>query len=337
MTVHARPAATAPASRPQRPAWRWLALAALLPLVLALAACGSGDSGADDAEARAADAALRAYQQEILDWRQQRLRSLQRPDGWLSLVGLHWIKPGPTFVGSARDNGTRLGLGPAYIGMLNLGKDGTLSLDIHASAEGEISIDGEPASGKVLLRSDRQGGPSVVGFNRGDASFIVIQRGDRFALRVRDAMARTRTRFPGIDYFEIDPAFRFRARLEPAPAGATMEIIDVNGIVEKMPYIGRVHFQKDGQAYSLEAVDQGDGRLFFTFADRTSGHESYPAARFLYADPPGPDGTVDLDFNRAYNPPCAFTEFSTCPLPPPANRLDLRVTAGEKKPLPWPQ
>lgn len=312
-------------------------LAAALLIGLAACAGGNGD-GADDAEARAADAARRAYEKTILDWREQRLRSLQRPDGWLSLVGLHWVKPGTTFVGSARDNGTRLALGPAYIGTLHVGKDHTVSLEIHPSAEGEVTIDGEPAKGRVLLRTDRQADkPTVVGFNRGDASFIVIERGDRVALRVRDAMARTRTQFPGIDYFDIDPGFRFQARLEPAPAGATMEIIDVNGIIEQMPHIGRVHFEKDGQAYSLDAVDQGDGRLFFTFADRTSGHESYPAARFLYADPPGPDGIVDLDFNRAYNPPCAFTEFSTCPLPPPGNRLDLRVTAGEKKPLPWPQ
>ncbi|KAA2285558.1 DUF1684 domain-containing protein [Arenimonas fontis] len=306
-------------------------------LLAGVAACGGGgDAAPDDAEARAAEAARHAYEKTILDWREQRLRSLQRPDGWLSLVGLHWLKPGTTFVGSAPDNGTRLALGPPYLGTLHVGKDGTLRLDIHPGAEGEVTVDGEPASGRVLLRSDRQAEKAtVVGFNRGDASFIVIERGGRFALRVRDAMARTRTQFPGIAYFDIDPDYRFRARLEPAPAGATMEIIDVNGMVEKMPHIGRVHFEKDGKAYSLEAVDQGDGRLFFTFADRTSGHESYAAARFLYADPPGPDGLVDLDFNRAYNPPCAFTEFSTCPLPPPENRLDLRVTAGEKKPLPY--
>lgn len=104
-----------------------------------------------------------------------------------------------------------------------------------------------------------------------------------------------------------------------------------------MPNPGRVLFEKDGAQYSLEALDEGDGQLFFVFADRTSGHQTYAASRFLYAQPAGPDGKVVLDFNRAYNPPCAYTPFSTCPMPPPENRLDLAVAAGEKKPLPFPE
>ena len=108
------------------------------------------------------------------------------------------------------------------------------------------------------------------------------------------------------------------------------------GMVEAMANPGRLSFEKDGKTYTLEAVDEGDGQLFLIIADRTSGHDTYAASRFLYAAPAGEDGTTVLDFNRAYNPPCAFTAFSTCPMPPPENRLDLAVTAGEKKPHPFP-
>ncbi|HEX5757331.1 MAG TPA: DUF1684 domain-containing protein, partial [Arenimonas sp.] len=191
---------------------------------------------------------------------------------------------------------------------------------------------GQPASGKVRLVPDSEGTPTVVGFNRGDASFILIQRAGRYALRVRDAMARTRTQFPGIDYFDIDPGFRFEARFEAHPPGQTIDIANVLGTLDPMANPGRVVFEKDGQEFSLEAVDEGDGQLFLIFADRTSGHETYAAARFLYAQPADANGRTVVDFNRAYNPPCAFSAFSTCPLPPPENRLDLAVRAGEKKP-----
>ncbi len=304
--------------------------------LLALAGCGGdGDATADAEAARAAEASQRAYERQVNDARAERLQRLMRPDGWLSLVGLHWLTPGATYVGTARDNGTRLSLGPEQLGMISLSRDGQLSLDIHAGAE--VTIDGEPATGRVLLRADSQGGPTVVGFNRGDASFIVIERGGRFGLRVRSAMARTRTSFQGLDYFDIDPGFRFEARFEAHPPGKTLEIVNMLGMVEAMANPGRVVFEKEGKSYALEAVDEGDGRLFLIFADRTSGHESYPASRFLYAEAPGPDGRTVLDFNLAYNPPCAFTPYSTCPMPPPENRLDLRVAAGEKKPRPFPQ
>lgn len=305
-----------------------------LVLSAALAGCGSGDDESST-DATAGQAARTAYEREIRAWRDERVERLTRPDGWLSLVGLHWVGTGTTFVGSAKDNGTRLDLGPPQLGMLSLDKDGSARLDIAEGAE--VWVDGEPAKGRVELVSDARGTPTVVAFNRGDASFILIERSGRHALRVRNAMARTRTSFPGIDYFDIDPGFRFEARFEAHPAGRTMDIVNMLGMVEPMANPGRVSFEKDGVTYSLEALDEGDGRLFFVFADRTSGHETYAASRFVYAEAAGPDGRTVLDFNRAYNPPCAFTPYSTCPMPPPENRLDLRIEAGEKKPLPFPR
>lgn len=312
----------------------------LVLLAAGIAACGGGaeEAARAEAEARAGQAARAAYEGEIQAWREERLSRLMRPDGWLSLVGLHWLNPGATFIGSAPDNGTRLAVGPAQLGMLTLEKDGRLWLELNAEAEFEVTVDGQPATGRVPLRTDAdEGGPTVLAFNRGDASLVAIERAGRIGLRVRNANARTRTTFPGLDHFPVNPDLRFTARFEAHPPGQTLEIVNMLGMVEPMANPGRVHFEKDGQAYSLEALDEGDGRLFFVFADRTSGHASYPASRFVYADPAGPDGTTVLDFNKAYNPPCAFTPFSTCPMPPPANRLDLAVEAGEKKPLPFPE
>lgn len=306
-------------------------------MTLLLAACGGGadDTAGAEAAARAEREARMAYEREVRDWRAQRLERLLRPDGFLSLVGLHWLTPGSTYVGTAKENGTRLTVGPDNIGMLTLGRDGRARLRLAEGAE--LLVDGEPATGEIELIPDTQGKPTVVAFNRGDASFVLIERAGRYALRVRNAMARTRTSFPGLDYFDINPAFRFEARFEPHPPGKTLDIVNMLGMVEATPNPGRAVFEKDGASYSLEALDEGTGELFFVFADRTSGHESYPASRFLYATPPGPEGVVVLDFNRAYNPPCAFTPYSTCPMPPPENRLDLRIEAGEKKPLPFPE
>lgn len=322
----------------------------LMTMTLVLAACGGGEEEAAkaDAEARAAKAARLAYEGEILAWRDERLARLQRPDGWLSLVGMHWLTPGATYVGSADDNGTRLSVGPAQVGMLSLGKDGVATLKLHPGVESEVTIDGQVPEPEALvtLVPDSRGTATVVGFNKGDASFILIERAGRYGLRVRNAFAKTRTAFPGLDYFDINPQMRFVAKFDAHPPGQTVEIVNVLGMIEKMANPGTLTFtapvkNEAGEVvdreFRMQAVDEGDGRLFFTFADRTSGHETYAASRMVYADPPGSDGTTVLDFNKAYNPPCAFTPYSTCPMPLPENRLDLRVEAGEKKPRPFPE
>jgi uncharacterized protein (DUF1684 family) len=327
-----------------------LRLLSLISLSLLLAACGGGEQEAAqaEAEARTAKAARLAHEGEILAWRDERVARLTRPDGWLSLVGMHWVTPGSTYVGSAKDNGTRLSVGPAQIGMFTLGKDGVATLRLHPGVETEVTIDGQvpEAEAEVVLVPDSQGKATVVGFNKGDASFILIERAGRYGLRVRNAFARTRTTFPGLDYFDINPDMRFVAKFEPHPPGQTVEIVNVLGMIEKMANPGTLTFSapvknEAGETvqreFRMQAVDEGDGRLFFTFSDRTSGHETYSASRMVYADPAGSDGTTVLDFNKAYNPPCAFIPYSTCPMPLPENRLDLRIDAGEKKPRPFPE
>ncbi|MEO6173018.1 MAG: DUF1684 domain-containing protein [Arenimonas sp.] len=301
-------------------------------LSIGLNAC-SNEPSPEEVQANAAlQAAKLAYEKEIKLARTERLERLQKPDGWLSLVGMHWIEVGTTRVGHGDDNGTKIAAGPDLIGMLTLSKEGKITLQPEGGSG--ITINGEPASGTATLLSDADGEPTVVGFNQGGASFIVIKRGDRYALRVRDALAPTRMHFPGIEYFDISKDYRFQATFVPHEAGKKIEIMNILGMVEPMDNPGEVVFTKDGKEFRLETVDEGDGRLFIIFADRTSGHETYAAARFLYADNPGPKGGITVvDFNKAYNPPCAFTSFSTCPTPPLQNRMDMRVEAGEKKPL----
>lgn len=272
-----------------------------------------------------AGAAEDAHRAEILEWRDKRVARLTAADGWLALVGLHWLAPGAQTVGSAADNDVVLATGPARLGTITLA-DGAVTL---ALAEGVEARIGDSDARLATLAPDSSGAPTLVRF--GDASLNVIQRGDKFGLRVRDPQAGARSGFAGIDYFGIDPAWRFEARFEAHPPGRTIEIVNVLDMLEPMKNPGVVVFEKDGKEYRLEALDDtGDGQLVLIFADRTNGKLTYGPGRFLYAPPPV-DGKTIVDFNRAYNPPCAFTPYSTCPLPPPENRLDLVVAAGEKK------
>ncbi|MBS0458268.1 MAG: DUF1684 domain-containing protein [Proteobacteria bacterium] len=274
--------------------------------------------------------AVPAFVQQTTQWRQQRLDGLRAPDGWLSLVGLHWIEPGRHTLGSAAGSDLHLNVGPAALGTLTLSNGKSV---FNADPSAAATIDGKPATGAVTLRTDTTDdprGPSIVAFNHGSANFQVIERAGKFALRVKDANASTRTHFSGLTYYDADPAWRIVAKFEPHPKGRTMPIASVINTIEPMANPGVVVFAKDGKTYRLEALDEGDGQLFLIFADRTSGKTTYGAGRFLYADPPK-DGVTVVDFNRSYNPPCVFTHYATCPLPPPENRLDLSIAAGEKK------
>lgn len=264
---------------------------------------------------------------EIEQWRAQRLERLQAPQGWLSLVGLHWVEPGTHRIGSGEDNDIVLATGPAQLGTLTLEQG---KLKFTAAPDSGVSVGGAAPTRAFELLPDSSGKPTVLSFDAGQATLQAIERAGRIGLRVRDARAKTRTGFVGIEQFPIDASWRLEARFEAHPPGKTIPIANVIGQLEPMANPGAVVFERDGRTHRLEAVDEGDGQLFLIFADRTSGKETYGAGRFLYAAP-AVDGKTVLDFNKAYNPPCAFNAYSTCPLPPPENRLDLAVTAGEKK------
>jgi uncharacterized protein (DUF1684 family) len=266
------------------------------------------------------------YTKQIETWRTERVARLQAPNGWLSLIGLHWLKDGKNTVGSAKDNDVVLAKGPAHLGAITLkGGKTTIEVDEKSGA----TIDGKAAKSAELL-DDTHEKPTAVAF--GTVNFYLIDRNGKKALRVKDTEASTRTQFHGIDYFPIDSAWRVEAKWVEFKPAHTLDIPTVLGTVDKMKVPGKAVFTRNGKTFELLPVlEEADAKeLWFIIADRTSGKETYGAARFLYADMPK-DGKLVIDFNKAYNPPCAFTPYATCPLAPPENRLDLAVTAGEKK------
>lgn len=269
--------------------------------------------------------AAKAYAREQFMWRGRRLLDLNRPDGWTSLIGLHWLDPGPHRIGSDADNGIRLTMGPAHLGVFTV-RNGKVDF----VADTAVNIDGKPDR-RAQLRTDKdEAGPSVIAFDEGKGLATVIERAGRLALRVKHADADSRVRFTGLSYWLGGRDWQIPARFIAHPAGKTLPIANIIGTTDEIPNPGVIEFDRNGKTYRLEALDEGGDGLFLIFADRTSGHGSYGAARYIDAPKPDAQGNLVVDFNQAYNPPCAFTPFATCPLPPPENRLDLAVEAGER-------
>jgi uncharacterized protein len=268
-----------------------------------------------------------AYVKEIEAWRQQRNEGLRRPEGWLSLVGLFWLEEGENRFGTDPGNKVILpeGRGPAVAGTLVRKGD---TVHLQAAPGAGVQIDDRPVT-EADLATDESGKPTVV--HLGPLSFFVIKRGDRLGVRMRDPQGPALASFQGLDAYPVRPDWRVNARFEPYTPPKQVAVPNVLGTVDDTPSPGAVVFEHGGATYRLDAIPGGDdGSLFLIFADATNGTETYGAGRFLDTDPPK-DGQVKVDFNKAYNPPCAFTAFATCPLPPQQNRLPLRVEAGEKK------
>ncbi|VXB79755.1 conserved hypothetical protein [Luteimonas sp. 9C] len=300
-------------------------------LAALLAACGE-TTDAEDPAARADAARLDVmFSAQTRVWQDARRTELVAPDGWLSLIGLHRIELKSHFIGSGKTAGIRLTMGPEALGLLQ-SDAGTHAFTPERGVA--VTLDGAPVRGRVSLQTDADAAPSVLGFDAGKGSLTLIERGGTTFVRARHEEAPTRRRFTGIEYWPTARNWRVEARFVPSAAGATLPIANILGMVEDTATPGTVAFERDGVGYRLQALDGGDGALFLIFADRTSGHGSYSAGRYLDAPAPGADGRLQLDFNRAYNPPCAFTAFATCPLPPDGNRLDLAIPAGEKTYIP---
>jgi uncharacterized protein (DUF1684 family) len=269
-----------------------------------------------------------AYAAEVEAWRAERLARLTADDGWLTLTGLYWLEPGENLFGSSPDSAVVIpdDSVAGVAGRLLLGDDGTVVA--HAETGTDVEVNGEPLTEKALA-TDAGGAPDVVAVGR--VRFYIIDREGRLAARVKDPEAPTRSGFTGIEHFPIDPAFRVEARLEPYDEPREVAIPTVLGEDTAMTAPGRLHFSIGGEAMTLEPYADGPGdSLFLIFRDATSGDTTYGAGRFLSAEAPGPDGRTTLDFNLAYNPPCAFTPHATCPLPPPQNWLPVALEAGEK-------
>jgi uncharacterized protein (DUF1684 family) len=270
-----------------------------------------------------------AHVVEVEAWRADRVAELTKEDGWLSLVGLHWLEPGDNTFGGGPDNdivlpGEHL---PQRAGTLELAADGSVFIKPEPGAPLLIN-GGLPI--ERLLATDREGTPDTLSL--GSLSFYIITRGGQRALRAKDLESPRRMQFQGIDYFPIDQGFRVEGTFEAYDEPHQVQVPAAQGPPSTSTVHGVVRFSIDGQECSLEPF--GSSRvLFFVFRDATSGESTYGGGRFLEAPAPDPaTGKTTLDFNRAYNPPCAFTPFATCPLPLPQNSLSVAITAGEKTP-----
>jgi uncharacterized protein (DUF1684 family) len=269
-----------------------------------------------------------SYVKEIEKWRRERIEEINGENGWNTLVGLFWLHQGRNRFGSDPSNDIVLPAdrAPKFGGSLWLLRE-QVRMDSNSTAH--ITHLGRRVR-RISLLSDANGKPTIV--SMGSLTFFVIKRGDKFGLRIKDKHHPARRSFQGLDYFQIDPGWRIEAKLEPHVPHKVIPIANVLGMVDDMISPGALAFSVDGKTFRLEPVlEKGSKQFFLIFGDATNGKETYGAGRYLYVDPPDKDGRVIIDFNKAYNPPCAFTKFATCPLPPRQNRLSIRVEAGEKK------
>jgi uncharacterized protein (DUF1684 family) len=309
-------------------------LSTLAAALLLLAGCrgeeraGSGAAPSPSPAAEAGDVSAE-HRADVEAWKQGRLQRLTAPDGWLSLVGLEWIEEGTNRLGSAPDAEVAFpAKAPPRMGVIER-RGEALAFTPEPGVEVLAGEPPAPITGRLELRSDLSGEPTML--RHGTFLFHVIQRGDRFALRVKDSESPVRTGFQGLEHYPVRADWRITARFEPAPPGTTIAVPNILGTVDDSPSQGTVVFEREGREARLAAIDEGDGRLFLVFGDETNGKTTYGGGRFVYADPPAPgETTVVVDFNKSYNPPCVFTAYSTCPLPPRSNRLPYPLEAGEK-------
>jgi uncharacterized protein len=269
------------------------------------------------------------YLKEIEAWRAKREENLRSEEGWLSLVGLSWLKPGVNTVGSEKGSDVVLPTSAA-------GRVGTVEFSngvttFRAAPGSTVTTTDGRAVQTMALRADKDGKPDVLVL--GTIRFYVIERSGKYGVRVKDTASPTRRDFRGLHWYPVQESYRITARFLPYEPVKQIPIANILGQVNPLPSPGAAVFQLDGVWRRLDAVlEEPDAKeLFFIFRDRTAGKETYPAGRFLYAAMPK-EGQVVLDFNKAYSPPCAFTPFATCPLPPAQNRLGSRIEAGEKNP-----
>ena len=264
------------------------------------------------------------HRSQVEAWHAARAARLRTREGWLALVGLFWLVPGENHVGAHPSShvvlhGHEI---PPRVGSIWL-KDGQARFVPH---------DGVNLP-ETVLRDDLDGNPTVL--ELGSVCFNVIKRGERLGVRVRDGAAPALESFTGLEHFPIDPSWRVTARLEPAAPEQTIEIVDITGQVSSDATPGSVAFERNGTTWRIDALpgDEEAGNLWLLFGDATNGTDTYGGGRMLYTEALGADGSVVVDFNLAYNPPCIFSPYATCPLPPAQNRLGLRIEAGEKL---WP-
>lgn len=293
----------------------------LLPSVVIAAtitSCGHSPQSDEPPEASA------AYLAEVELWRAERDAALRKPDGWLTLAGLYWLQPGENSAGSATQNRLVFPDGAPE-------KLGTFTLDgakVRFDAEPAVAIthDGKPV--KTVTLDPLAAKPTIL--ESGSLSFHAIERAGQIGIRLRDRNSAALAAFSGMENFPADPAWRITARFEAHDEPRRIPVPNIVGTAFDEPVYGELSFDAAGSRYTLDPLYKPEDGFFVVFADETNGRETYGGGRFLATGPPAPDGTVILDFNKAYNPPCVFTPYATCPLPPERNKLPFRIEAGEK-------
>ncbi len=260
------------------------------------------------------------YLSDLLTWRSEVEERLKAEDGWLTIAGLFWLTEGKHRFGSGAENDFVLpGSAPEAVGTFSL-SGGVVSVVIDTGVQ--VTMDGKPVRSATLER-----GPKYT-LSVGELDLWLHGSGERRAIRLRDPSSKLLTEFTGLKWFPVDEAYRVDARFVPYTVPKDVEILNVFGDVVIMKSPGELQFDVKGQEIVLQPFSGRNGSLFIIFRDETSGKESYGAGRFMQAGAPK-DGLVELDFNRAYNPPCAYNPHTTCPLPPKKNNLSVRIEAGE--------
>ena len=264
------------------------------------------------------------YISEVEQWDQKRISRLKEETGWLNLAGLFWLKEGENKFGSAKNNDIIFPSGPGHIGSLFL-IDSIVTIKVNPGVE--VLHNGTSVS-EMIMKDDYS--DSTTFLQTGSLKWNIIKRTKGFAIRLRDLNSQLVKEFKGIERFPINVDWKIEAKFEVYDPPKKIMIPDIVGTVDEESSPGAAVFEVDGKTFSMDALDAGGSRIWFIFVDETSGEETYGAGRFLYTDKPDSLGKVVLDFNKAYNPPCVFSKFATCPLPPKDNYLKLRITAGEK-------
>lgn len=268
-----------------------------------------------------------AYKKSVDAWHEMRIAYLKKPDGWLNLEGLFWLHKGKNTFGSQKNadcyyNNAKF---PAMLGSFIYNGD---SVIWENGTTNVISIDNVKSSLSQSYKVFDGNGKSAV-MDWKQFSWVVIKREDKVGIRFRNLKAKTLLDFKGIARFPIQKKWHFKAKLVQ-PVQDFLMITNVLGQTVSSKNAGKLIFEKDGETFSLDVIDENGPTLFIVFADETSGKSTYGAGRFIDIPRPDKDGNTSIDFNNAYNPPCAFTAFATCPLPPKQNRLSIAIEAGEK-------
>jgi uncharacterized protein (DUF1684 family) len=268
------------------------------------------------------------YKAKINQWHQQRVKKLTQKDGWLTLAGLFWLQPGCNRFGSDSSNDVIFpnGESPPHIGAFIL-QDSSVHISVRSGVS--VTADNHPVN-KMKLQPDVSGEPTILHLK--SLSWYIIKRGDKIGVRLKDSTNKIRENFNGIERFSVNRKWQIKATFIPFDSVHTMKIPSVIGQQEMVKVPGKLIFHINGKSLSLLPMLESKGakKWFIVFGDKTNGKTTHGGGRFLYVNRVKGGQTTYIDFNKAYDPPCSFTKFATCPLPPPQNELPVAVKAGEK-------